>query len=54
MEVESIEGGVPPQHGLSGDDLIWLLDRAPAEVLILRPASTDESLFSGRVGQVRS
>jgi nucleotide-binding universal stress UspA family protein len=24
--------------GLSGDDLIWLLEKAPAEVLILRPA----------------
>jgi nucleotide-binding universal stress UspA family protein len=27
--------------GLSGDDLIWLLERAPAEVLILRPAPSD-------------
>ena len=26
-----------PQAGLSGDDLVWLLQRAPAEVLILRP-----------------
>jgi nucleotide-binding universal stress UspA family protein len=30
------------QAGLSGDDLVWLLDKAPAEVLILRPAPTDE------------
>jgi hypothetical protein len=30
------------QAGLSGDDLVWLLDRAPAEVLILRPAPGDE------------
>jgi nucleotide-binding universal stress UspA family protein len=29
--------------GLSGDDLIWLLERAPAEVLILRPAPSDAS-----------
>ena len=29
--------------GLSGEDLVWLLDRAPAEVLILRPAPSDES-----------
>jgi nucleotide-binding universal stress UspA family protein len=28
--------------GLSGDDLVWLLDKAPAEVLILRPAPSDE------------
>ena len=28
--------------GLSGDDLVWLLDKAPAEVLILRPAASDE------------
>jgi len=25
--------------GLGGEDLMWLLDRAPAEVLILRPAA---------------
>jgi nucleotide-binding universal stress UspA family protein len=30
----SSEGG----EGLSGDDLAWLLEKAPAEVLILRPA----------------
>ena len=29
--------------GLSGEDLIWLLERAPAEVLILRPAPSDEN-----------
>lgn len=28
--------------GLSGDDLVWLLEKAPAEVLILRPARSDE------------
>lgn len=26
-----------PRVGLSGPDLVWLLERAPAEVLILRP-----------------
>jgi hypothetical protein len=26
-----------PHGGLSSDDLVWLLERAPAEVLILRP-----------------
>jgi hypothetical protein len=29
--------------GLSGEDLTWLLERTPAEVLILRPAPHDES-----------
>ncbi len=29
--------------GLGGDDLVWLLERAPAEVLILRPGPGDES-----------
>jgi nucleotide-binding universal stress UspA family protein len=28
--------------GLSGEDLVWLLEKAPAEVLILRPAPEDE------------
>lgn len=27
--------------GLSGDDLVWLLEKAPAEVLILRPGVED-------------
>jgi nucleotide-binding universal stress UspA family protein len=27
--------------GFSGDDLVWLLEKAPAEVLILRPGPTD-------------
>lgn len=27
--------------GLSGDDLVWLLERAPTEVLILRPGPED-------------
>ncbi|HWI71555.1 MAG TPA: universal stress protein [Baekduia sp.] len=31
-----------PGAGFSGDDLVWLLDRADAEVLILRPAPEDE------------
>jgi hypothetical protein len=29
------------RRGLSGDDLVWLLERAPAEVLILRPGAQD-------------
>ncbi|HVY96097.1 MAG TPA: universal stress protein [Solirubrobacterales bacterium] len=31
----SADGG----EGLSGEDLVWLLQKAPAEVLILRPAA---------------
>lgn len=31
------------EAGLSGEDLVWLLERAPAEVLILRPAPEDQS-----------
>lgn len=27
--------------GFSGDDLVWLLEKAPAEVLILRPDPED-------------
>ena len=30
-----------PRIGLSGDDLQWLLQRVPAEVMILRPAPDD-------------
>lgn len=34
--------------GFSGDDLVWLLEKAPAEVLILRPGSDDRSLVVGK------
>jgi hypothetical protein len=30
-----------PRNGLSADDLEWLLERVPAEVMILRPAPDD-------------
>jgi nucleotide-binding universal stress UspA family protein len=30
-----------PRNGLSGDDLEWLLERVPAEIMILRPAPED-------------
>ena len=33
--------------GLSGDDLVWLLEKAPAEVLILRPAPQDARFVTG-------
>jgi nucleotide-binding universal stress UspA family protein len=51
LEAESVDRVVVPAgatgtNGLSGDDLVWLLDRAPAEVLILRPAPSDESRIS--------
>jgi nucleotide-binding universal stress UspA family protein len=47
LEEESFDRVVVPAHanggeGLSGEDLVWLLQRAPAEVLILRPAPGDE------------
>jgi hypothetical protein len=34
--------------GLSGDDLVWLLARAPAEVMILRPAPEDRAVLTAR------
>jgi hypothetical protein len=36
-----------PRGGLSGDDLVWLLQRAPAEILILRPNAADRMRVSG-------
>lgn len=30
--------------GFSGEDLVWLLEKAPAEVLILRPGPEDEGI----------
>jgi nucleotide-binding universal stress UspA family protein len=35
-----------PGAGFSGEDLVWLLARADAEVLILRPAPEDERTLS--------
>jgi nucleotide-binding universal stress UspA family protein len=35
-----------PRTGLSADDLEWLLERVPAEVLILRPAPDDTRRIS--------
>jgi len=32
--------------GLAGEDLVWVLEKAPAEVLILRPGPSDESRVS--------
>jgi nucleotide-binding universal stress UspA family protein len=54
LEEESFDRVVVPAHanggeGLSGDDLVWLLRKAPAEVLILRPAPGDERRLSAPV-----
>jgi len=38
---------VPATDGLSADDLVWLLQKAPAEVVILRPAPHDGLKVSG-------
>jgi nucleotide-binding universal stress UspA family protein len=35
-----------PRHGLTSGDLKWLLERVPAEVMILRPAPDDTRVFS--------
>jgi hypothetical protein len=51
LEEEPVDRVIVPAaaRGLSGDDLIWLLERAPAEVLILRPGFTDERRVTGDV-----
>jgi len=36
-----------PRSGFSGDDLAWLLEEAPAEVVILRPGPEDKHLIGG-------
>jgi hypothetical protein len=35
-----------PRRGLNADDIEWLLERVPAEVLILRPAPGDTRRIS--------
>lgn len=48
LESEQVDRVVVPagngdgSEGLGGEDLIWLIEKAPAEVLILRPAPGDE------------
>jgi nucleotide-binding universal stress UspA family protein len=51
LERESFDRVVVPAtataaSGLSGDDLVWLLEKAPAEVLILRPGPEDHRVLS--------
>ncbi|HXV05007.1 MAG TPA: universal stress protein [Solirubrobacterales bacterium] len=55
LETEQVDRVVVPatatgSKGLSGDDLVWLLDRAPAEVAILRPARTDRLRVTAQAG----
>ena len=40
-----VSAGATGTHGLSGDDLVWLLERAPAEVMILRPGPEDHRVL---------
>jgi hypothetical protein len=40
------------RSGFSGDDLVWLLEEAPAEVLILRPGPEDTATIRGN-GAIR-
>lgn len=52
LERESFDRVVAPAvadagAGFSGDDLVWLLEKAPAEVLILRPSPEDRRVVTG-------
>ncbi len=40
--------------GFSGDDLVWLLEKAPAEVLILRPGPEDKVVVAANGGRAVS
>ncbi|HEY0276661.1 MAG TPA: universal stress protein [Solirubrobacterales bacterium] len=39
-----VSAGSTGTQGLSGEDLVWLLERAPAEVMILRPGPEDHRM----------
>lgn len=41
-----------PRTGLGGEDLVWLLEKAPAEVLILRPGVEDHLIVTGNARDV--
>jgi len=49
LEHETIDRVVVPAavagSGLSGEDLVWLLEKAPAEVMILRPGPEDHRVL---------
>jgi len=40
-----VSAGATGAQGLSGDDLVWLLERAPTEVMILRPGPDDHRML---------
>jgi hypothetical protein len=42
-----VPAGAMGTPGLTGDDLVWLLDRAPAEVVIVRPDPEDRLTLTG-------
>lgn len=46
-----VPANADPGAGLSGNDLVWLLEKAPAEVLILRPGPEDRLVVTGRNGR---
>ncbi len=48
-----VPAGANGGAGFSGEDLVWLLEKAPAEVLILRPAPGVSDL-SGAIGPLKS
>ncbi len=39
-----VPAGANGGEGFSGEDLVWLLEKAPAEVLVLRPGPTDHRM----------
>jgi hypothetical protein len=52
LEEEPVDRVIVPaagdaRSGLSGEDLVWLLERAQAEVLILRPGFSDHRRVTG-------
>lgn len=42
-----------PSSGFSGEDLVWLLEEVPGEVMILRPAAEDPRVVAGVGGNGR-
>lgn len=48
-----VPAGAAGASGFSGDDLVWLLRQAPAEVLILRPGPEDRRVVSANGGAPR-
>jgi hypothetical protein len=45
--LDIVSASANPRTGLTPDDLQWLIERVPAEVLILRPAPDDTRKLSG-------